>query len=195
VIDQIVWVRASEEEGRVEDDSIHPARMVADSDQDLTQEKNLFVNMKSTCLVGYKCPLGNKAEYRTKVSNNIIFARAQKGCTKPAEIYEIADLMMPGAKKLEVGGASLKGWLSMKHHEYTLHRCGSCFKEERLYLEPHADAPVSCHKCIVERLASQLGSDASISDLNAIFRKTPKVQISEVLFLDNSPLVCSQCLQ
>jgi N6-adenosine-specific RNA methylase IME4 len=56
--------------------------------------------MKSTCLVGYKCPIGNKAEYRTKISNNIIFSKAGRGCSKPSEIYEIADLMMPGGKKL-----------------------------------------------------------------------------------------------
>lgn len=54
--------------------------------------------------MGYKCPLGNKAEYRTKVSNNIIFSRQLAGVKKPSEIYEIADLMMPGAKKMEFGG-------------------------------------------------------------------------------------------
>lgn len=54
--------------------------------------------------MGYKCPLGNKAEYRTKISNNIIFSKVQEGLKRPAEIYEIADLMMPGAKKLEFGG-------------------------------------------------------------------------------------------
>ena len=72
--------------------------------------------MKSTCLIGYKCPLGNKAEYRTKVSNNVIFARAQQGVNKPLEIYEIADLMMPGGKKLEFGGKSQKGWLNLHHY-------------------------------------------------------------------------------
>lgn len=35
---------------------------------------------------------------------------------KPAEIYEIADLMMPGAKKLEFGAGPQKGWLNLKHH-------------------------------------------------------------------------------
>jgi N6-adenosine-specific RNA methylase IME4 len=74
------------------------------------------VNSKSTCLVGYKCPIGNKAEYRTKVSNNILFAKSLEGMEKPAEIYEIADLMMPGAKKLEFGNDAQKGWLNLKHH-------------------------------------------------------------------------------
>jgi mRNA (2'-O-methyladenosine-N6-)-methyltransferase len=63
--------------------------------------------------VGYKCPSGNKAEYRTKVSNNIIFAKSMKGLRKPDEIYEIADLMMPGAKKLEIGGQAQAGWLNL----------------------------------------------------------------------------------
>lgn len=86
VIDQIIWIKANEDEGKIEADNIDPAKMVATSDE-ATDTRELFVNMKSTCLVGYKCPLGNKAEYRTKVSNNIIFALAQKGIRKPAEIY------------------------------------------------------------------------------------------------------------
>ena len=52
----------------------------------------------------------------------------QCGVKKPEEIYEIADLMMPGAKKLEFGGSSQKGWLNLKHHETTLYRCHSCLK-------------------------------------------------------------------
>lgn len=90
--------------------------MIVDTEEEDKPKKQLFVNIKSTCLVGYKCPLGNKAEYRTKISNNIIFSKAQEGLKRPAEIYEIADLMMPGAKKLEFGGQPQKGWLSLKHN-------------------------------------------------------------------------------
>lgn len=60
------------------------ANLITDDFEEKKNKEELFINMKSTCLVGYKCPLGNKAEYRTKVSNNIIFARALPGLRKPA---------------------------------------------------------------------------------------------------------------
>lgn len=84
MIDQIIWIKSNIEEGNIEADNIDPARLISDSSEDTEKPRDLFINIKSTCLVGYKCPLGNKAEYRTKVSNNIIFAQALKGCKKPA---------------------------------------------------------------------------------------------------------------
>ena len=67
VIDQIVWVKCDESTRTVFNQN------VGEDDTDLTQN-NLFLNSKSVCFVGYKCPTGQKAEYRTKISNNLIFS-------------------------------------------------------------------------------------------------------------------------
>lgn len=54
------------------------------------------------CLVGYKCPSGEHVEYHSKISNNIIFSPVRSKSQKPTELYEIIELMMPGAKKIEI---------------------------------------------------------------------------------------------
>jgi len=86
IIDQIVWIKANEDENIIETDHIDVVGKITDESEETEKNKKdsgLFINMKSTCLVGYKCPAGNKAEYRTKVSNNIIFAKSLKGLRKP----------------------------------------------------------------------------------------------------------------
>ena len=54
------------------------------------------------CLVGYKCPPREHVEFYSKVSNNIIFGEVRGKSQKPDELYELIDLMMPGAKKVEI---------------------------------------------------------------------------------------------
>jgi hypothetical protein len=36
--------------------------------------------------------------------------------------------MMPGSKKIEIGGTPAKGWLTLRHNERTLTRCNHCLK-------------------------------------------------------------------
>lgn len=68
------------------------------------------------CLVGYKCPVGEHVEYHSKISNNIIFSEVRKKSQKPDEIYDIVDLLMPGAKKIELFARNNNlrpGWFSL----------------------------------------------------------------------------------
>ena len=37
-----------------------------------------FMHSHEICLVGMKCPLGEHVEYKSKVSNNVIFAEVKK---------------------------------------------------------------------------------------------------------------------
>ena len=84
---------------------------------DFNCDDQIFLNCRSTCLVGYKCSASQKTEYCTKISNNLIFSPEKVGSIlKPEEIYDIQDLMMPGAKKLEIGLKEVEGWLTLRHH-------------------------------------------------------------------------------
>lgn len=53
-------------------------------------------------IISYKCPPGEHVEYHSKISNNIIFSSVRNKSQKPIELYEIIELMMPGAKKVEI---------------------------------------------------------------------------------------------
>jgi N6-adenosine-specific RNA methylase IME4 len=67
VIDQIVWV-------------------MTDEDDQLSHEPgNLMLTSSCMCLVAAKNTSGKYLEYKTKVSNNLIFS--PKGSTRPKEIY------------------------------------------------------------------------------------------------------------
>lgn len=68
VIDQIVWVKSDENTKSV----FNQHRV---EDEVKLNQNNIFLNSKSVCFVGYKYPTGQKAEYRTKISNNLIFSR------------------------------------------------------------------------------------------------------------------------
>lgn len=75
-----------------------------------------FLHSTETCLVGYKSPAGERVEYRSKVSNDLIIADIRKKSQKPDQLYTIIDLMMPGAKKVEVFARNnnlRQGWLSL----------------------------------------------------------------------------------
>ena len=75
-----------------------------------------FMHSFEMCLVGYKCPAGEHVEYVSKVSNNLIFSEVRKKSQKPEELYEIIELLMPGAKKIELFARNNNlrpGWLSL----------------------------------------------------------------------------------
>lgn len=97
VVDQIIWVK-------LKDSKVH------------ITHGSYFMHSFEMCLLGYKCPPGEYVEYNSKVSNNIIFAETRKKGQKPEELYEIIDLMMPGAKKVELFAKNHNlrhGWFSL----------------------------------------------------------------------------------
>ena len=75
-----------------------------------------FLHSTETCLVGYKCPVGERCDFRAKISNDLIIADVRKKSQKPDHLYTLIDLMMPGAKKAEVFARNHNlrpGWLSL----------------------------------------------------------------------------------
>lgn len=119
VIDQIIWVK-------LKDNKI------------FMTHGYYFMHSFEICLVGYKCPIGEYVEYHSKVSNNLIFAEVRKKSQKPDELYEIIDLLMPGAKKIELFARNnnLKpGWLSLGNQLgetydkwFNVLECNNCHK-------------------------------------------------------------------
>jgi mRNA (2'-O-methyladenosine-N6-)-methyltransferase len=98
VVDQIIWVK------------------LKDSKQIYLSHGYYFMHSYEICLVGYKCPVGETLEYNSKVSNNLIFANVRRKSQKPDELYEIIDLMMPGARKVELFARNNNlrtGWFSL----------------------------------------------------------------------------------
>jgi len=95
-----------------------------------------FMHSYEICLVGYKCPPGQVVEYISKVANNVLFAEVRKKSEKPDEIYEIIEMLMPGAKKLEIfarnnnlreGWFSIGNQLGVEYAEWTnVVDCDSC---------------------------------------------------------------------
>jgi N6-adenosine-specific RNA methylase IME4 len=75
-----------------------------------------FLHSTEMCLVGYKCPPGERVEFRSKISNDLIIADIRKKSQKPDQLYTIIDLMMPGSKKIEIFARNnnlRQGWLSV----------------------------------------------------------------------------------
>jgi hypothetical protein len=45
--------------------------------------------------------------------------------------------MMPGSKKLEIGGETHSGWFTLRHHERSLFKCNVCTRNDnQLFLLP-----------------------------------------------------------
>jgi len=128
-----------------------------------------FLHSTETCLVGYKCPPGERVEYRSKVSNDLIIADIRKKSQKPDQLYTIIDLMMPGAKKVEIFARNnnlRQGWLSLGNQigevfekwQKKVH-CDECKEEVKVgrgryksRREPNFDLCADCFdKVVVER--------------------------------------------
>ena len=61
--------------------------------------------------------------------------------------------MMPGAKKLEIGGIGQTGWLSLTHQESTIRRCHKCLTFKNLYIHSsEAKLKASCTSCLIEEI-------------------------------------------
>eukprot|EP00347_Sterkiella_histriomuscorum_P007522 403348598 len=75
-----------------------------------------FLHSSEVCLVGYKCPPNEYIEFKSKVSNNLIVAEIRKKSQKPEQIYTLIDILIPGAKKIELFARNnnlRRGWLSL----------------------------------------------------------------------------------
>ena len=75
-----------------------------------------FLHSSETCLVGYKCPPNEYIEFKSKISNNLIVSEIRKKSQKPDQLYTLIDLLVPGAKKIELFARNnnlRKGWLSL----------------------------------------------------------------------------------
>ena len=117
VVDQIIWVK-------LQDKKVH------------LSQGYYFMHSFEMCLLGYKCPPGEHVEYNSKVSNNIVFADVRYKFQKPEELYQIIDLMMPGAKKIELFARNHNlrpGWFSLGNQLgeefdkwYNLIGCNNC---------------------------------------------------------------------
>jgi N6-adenosine-specific RNA methylase IME4 len=73
----------------------------------------------------------------------------------PDEIYEIGDLMMPGARKLEIGFKEFGGWFTLKHREESFARCHQCLRKDRRMLFYTADKEIKCEYCLIYNLKQQ----------------------------------------
>lgn len=74
-----------------------------------------FMHSHEICLVGMK-RTSRVVEFNSKISNNIIFSEIRAKSQKPEEIYEIIDLFMPGARKVEIFARNnnlREGWFSI----------------------------------------------------------------------------------
>jgi len=142
VVDQIIWVK-------LKDTKVH------------IQQGFHFMHSFEMCLLGYKCPPGEHVEYNSKVSNNIVFADVRIKYQKPEELYEIIDLMMPGAKKIELFARNHNlrpGWFSLGNQLgeefdkwYNLIGCNNCtnsislgIKRYKAKRQPNYDLCESC---------------------------------------------------
>jgi len=129
-----------------------------------------FLHSYEICLVGYKTVPGENVEFVPRVSNNVIFADINGKSEKPAEIYSIIELMMPGAKKIELFARNNNlrhGWFSLGNElgeEYIKYEqkiiCDLCkqqipissirYKEK---LKANCDL---CENCVKSKIAEDL---------------------------------------
>ncbi|KAM3132446.1 hypothetical protein pb186bvf_015405 [Paramecium bursaria] len=182
IVDQIVWVKLNAQGNNI-----------------YLSTGYYFMHSYEMCLVGYKCPQGDHVEYHSKVSNNIIFSPVRNKSQKPLELYEIIELMMPGAKRLEIFARNHNlrhGWFSIGNQLGETYQkwhiqinCNSCptslqpgiarFKSKRI-----ANFDI-CQKCYEEKI--QLGEYTE----NDFFQLANKAD-EEVLHQYHQCNVCEQ---
>ncbi|KAG2392760.1 hypothetical protein C9374_011485 [Naegleria lovaniensis] len=121
-IDKIVWVKKTK------------------NDQIFAGTGYYFLHSTELLLVGVKHGStkknGQKLQYISKVSNDILFSKVGIQSQKPKEVYEIIENMVPGARKIELFGRNhniRRGWLSVGN------RLGEAFEKEM--------TSYSCTKC------------------------------------------------
>jgi len=118
-VDRIVWIKTS-----------HGGRRAVIS------HGFYFLHSTETCLVGYKCPEEETVDYQARVTNDLIISDLRKKSQKPDEMYNIIDLVMPNAKKIEIFARNNNlrpGWFSVGN------QIGEVFEKWK--------ANMSCDKC------------------------------------------------
>ncbi|KAL4507171.1 hypothetical protein ABPG72_001964 [Tetrahymena utriculariae] len=157
LVDKIVWVKMKDKnvylshgyyfmhsfelcligyknDGKDDLTSIYPASSpFSVIDENISEEnKSKGGNKKSEINLEYP-------HFFNKISNNVIFAEVRKKSQKPDEIYEIIDLIIPGAKKIELFARNNNlrpGWVSVGNqlgetYEKWMHQvnCDNCHQE------------------------------------------------------------------
>jgi N6-adenosine-specific RNA methylase IME4 len=77
-----------------------------------------FLQSSSLCLVGLKSCETQSLNYKRQVAGNIIYEEVKGNNAKPDCIYSLINLMVPGAKKLELFAEQVNqrsGWFSLRH--------------------------------------------------------------------------------
>lgn len=121
-IDKITWIKKTK------------------NDQIFAGTGYYFLHSTELLLVGVKHGStkknGQKLQYISKITNDILFSKVGIQSQKPNEVYEIIESMVPGARKIEIFARNhniRKGWLSIGN------RLGEAFDKEM--------TSYSCHKC------------------------------------------------
>ena len=153
---------------------------------------SFFMQSFEICLVGYKCPPGEYVEYNSKISNNLIFSEALRNKQKPNEIYEIIELMMPGAKKIELFAKNQNlrpGWFALGNKIgdsfdkwFTKLECNECGKIVNSGIKRYKSKKTAnydiCENCFKPDLNPQLFYE---------FKNDHKEDVAHYYF------ACSQC--
>nr|CAG4709834.1 unnamed protein product [Naegleria fowleri] len=154
-IDKIVWVKKTK------------------NDQIFAGTGYYFLHSTELLLVGVKHGStkknGQKLQYISKVSNDILFSKIGIQSQKPMEVYEIIENMVPGARKIELFARNhniRRGWLSVGN------RLGEAFEKEM--------TSYSCTKC---------DKNLFSPDLMGTSKNIPRYK-SQV---DPTVNLCSQC--
>lgn len=152
-IDRIVWVKKTK------------------NDQIFAGTGYYFLHSTELLLVGVKHGStkknGQKLQYISKVTNDILFSKVGIQSQKPNEQYEIIENMVPGARKIELFARNhnvRKGWLSLGN------RLGEPFD--------HQMKTFSCHECDTKLFSPELmGSSKNIPRYKSY--KDPSVSLCE----------------
>ncbi|EAR99108.2 MT-A70 family protein (macronuclear) [Tetrahymena thermophila SB210] len=157
LVDKIVWVKMKDKNVYLSHGYyfMHSFELCLigyknDTKDDLTSiypASNPFSVIDENILEENKSKGGNKKSeinleyphFFNKISNNVIFAEVRKKSQKPDEIYEIIDLLIPGAKKIELFARNNNlrpGWVSVGNqlgetYEKWMHQvnCDNCHQE------------------------------------------------------------------
>jgi len=159
VVDQLVWVK-------LKDKKIY------------LSHGYYFMHSFEMCLIGYKCPPGEQIEYNTKICNDVLFGEVRAKSQKPEELYEIADMLMPGSKKIELFARNHNlrpGWFSLGNQLgetyekwYNIVNCDNCNQPiyigiKRYKARHEADYDL-CEKCF-ESLGKNLDDFFQMNNL------------------------------
>ncbi|KAL9642803.1 hypothetical protein ABK040_009878 [Willaertia magna] len=156
-IDRIVWVKKTKK-----------------NEQIFVGTGYYFLHSTEIVLIGVKHGStkknGQKLQYISKVSNDVIFSKIGIQSQKPNDLYEIIENMVPGTRKIELFARNhniRKGWLSLGN------RLGPAFDNEM--------KSYNCTECNVNLFSSSLmGTDKNINRYK--YKKDPLINLCKDCF-------------